>query len=316
MPTTPGITEPPLRFAIPNEPLAALALVSISEGLPAAHGVSVDPIATTCGARALSALIDGEYDLALTTDVALARRAFDSDALCVLATIGAGEDDSRVIARKSAGIATVADLEGRRIGTVHAGPPHAYLHLLLDRESIAPCGVDLVFLEPDEGAEGFRSGDLDVLATRPPLLDALIEELGADAVVFEAAIQPAKELLLVTRRDVLESRRPAIEALLAAFIAAEQTATDIDRVSDATAQWLGTTQEEAVRQLASAELQVRLDQAALVAIEQQARWIVSSPCFPDVTTATPLPNVLGLVDAGPLAAVDANRIGLLGWEAR
>lgn len=307
--------SPPLRFAIPNEPLAALALVAISEDLPGRRGLYLDPIATSCGARSLDALIGGEYDLALTSDFAVAVRAFDTDGFRVIASIGSACDDSGVVSLRSAGILTPHDLVGRRIGTFRNGPPHSYLHLLLQSEGIEREDVEVVFLDAGEGASELRSGELDAVCAREPLLSALTAGFGRDVVLLQTPTPPTKPLLLVASTSVLESRRHDIETLLACLMAAEKPAAEIDSACEATGAWLGVSPGSLTRRLVSADLRVRLEQATVVAIEQQTRWILNTPCFSEIPPGSPLPNALDLVDPAPLGAVDPRRVSIIGWDS-
>ncbi len=285
---------PPLRFAAPTEPLAAIATVAHESGLFSAHGANVDFVAVDCGIRALDDLLAREYELALASDVALARRTLDTQDFRIVATIAVAEDDSRVVARRSAGIEVAAHLAGKRIGVVRDGQPHCYLHTLLESESLAEDDVELVFLEADEGAQALLDGTIDAYATRPPTIDRLANELGDDAVVLAAPVNPSKMLSLVVHPDVLEHRADELVSVLAALIDAEGD----------------------VAPLTGADFTVHLGQDLLVALEEHARWIIGSPCFSKVAETTPIPDTLAVVDPEPLASLDPNRVRLLGWSAR
>ena len=285
---------PPLRFAAPTEPLAAIATVAHESGLFSAHGANVDFVAVDCGIRALDDLLARECDLALAPDVALARRTIDTQDFRIVATIAVAEDDSRVVARRSAGIETAAQLAGKRIGVVRDGQPHCYLHTLLESESLAEGDVEVVFLEADEGAQALLGDTIDAYATRPPTIDRLANEMGDDAVVLAAPVNPSKMLSLVVHPDVLEHRTDQLVSVLAALIDAEGD----------------------VAPPTGADFTVHLGQDLLVALEEHARWIISSPCFSEVTETTPIPDTLAVVDPEPLASIDPNRVRILGWNAR
>ncbi len=315
-PSRPGPDASALRFAIPNEPLAVPVIVTYESDLFTEHGVTVDATPVECCTRALDALIEGEYDVSLATDVALAARSIDSDGFRILATVAVAEDDSRVVARRSAGIETAADLAGKRIGVVRSGQAHCYLHTLLESESLLENAVELVFLENSEGHDALHSGDIDAYATRPPMIGRLVGDLRSDAVILEAPVSPTKTLSLVVRDDVLEHRPDDVALLLSALIESEELTSDRQHVGSVGAPWLDTLPDVLSADVATANFRVQLDQALIVALEEQMRWIIGSPCFEDVPSVTAMPDVLTLVDPSPLWSLDPSRVRIIGWEPR
>ena len=61
------------------------------------------------------------------------------------------------------------------------------------------------------------------------------------------------------------------------------------------------------RALAGARLEVTLEQALLLSLEDEARWAMSS----HVATATTVPDYLRLLDLGPLTRVRPDRVSVI-----
>ncbi|MCR8897754.1 ABC transporter substrate-binding protein [Gordonia sp. GONU] len=104
-------------------------------------------------ARGLSAPLNIPYQVAFVLDVA--------------------GDNEALVARNGTGIATVADLKGKRVATAFASTAHYSLLAALHQAGIDPKDVDLIDLQPQASLAAWQRGDVDAVYTWLPTLDEL-----------------------------------------------------------------------------------------------------------------------------------------------
>lgn len=104
-------------------------------------------------ARGLSAPLNIPYQVAFILDVA--------------------GDNEALVARDGAGIGSIADLRGKRIGTAFASTAHYSLLAALDRNGLSASEVKLVDLQPQASLAAWERGDIDAVYTWLPTLDQL-----------------------------------------------------------------------------------------------------------------------------------------------
>ncbi len=121
-------------------------------------------------------------DLAGNAETQALRQSVMHPDLRILMTVTEGM--YRMVARKSSGIQTVADLKGKRISTVGSNSSSYYLHRMLARAGLTEADVTIVPAMPDKGADMLIAGEVDALATYEPEPERARQALGANAVEF------------------------------------------------------------------------------------------------------------------------------------
>ncbi len=84
-------------------------------------------------------------------------------------TIGfhvAGARGEGILARKGAGIRTLADLKGKRIGFFRASTAHYGLFMALQKNQITPEQVTLLSMAPAQQLAAMRAGEIDACKRR------------------------------------------------------------------------------------------------------------------------------------------------------
>jgi len=109
----------------------------------------------------------------------------------------------RIIARKSAGIRTLADLRGKRITTVPQTSAHYYLFRMLASAGVPESAVTLVTADRDSMAVAVARHDADAISMWEPEAQKALEALGDDASVFENIDIYREWFSLYTTTDVL-----------------------------------------------------------------------------------------------------------------
>jgi sulfonate transport system substrate-binding protein len=133
----------------------------------------------------------------------------------------------RVVARRSAGIARLADLRGKKIITPANTSAHYHLVRMLATVGVDESAVTLVSVPTAEMAAAVRDGRADALSMWEPEAQRLVDMLGRDAIVFQDNGVYRELFSLYTSTEVLNdaSRR----AQLVTFVRGLLTATDTVR---------------------------------------------------------------------------------------
>jgi sulfonate transport system substrate-binding protein len=133
----------------------------------------------------------GEADLATNAETQLLRESLTNPDLRIIMTVT--ESFYRLVARRSAGIATLADLKGKRAMLPRNTSAHYYLVAMLRTVGLTEEDVEIVNLPPAQGdqtgmdqmSDALARGDVDVISIWEPEPEDAIHELGDDAIVFQ-----------------------------------------------------------------------------------------------------------------------------------
>jgi NitT/TauT family transport system substrate-binding protein len=133
----------------------------------------------------------GEADLATNAETQLLRESLTNPDLRIIMTVT--ESFYRLVARRSAGIETVADLAGKRVMLPRNTSAHYYLVAMLRTAGLTEDDVEVVNLLPAQGdqtgmdqmSDALARGDVDAISIWEPEPEDAIHRLGGDAVVFQ-----------------------------------------------------------------------------------------------------------------------------------
>lgn len=123
----------------------------------------------------------GEADLATNAETQALRVSVDHPDLRIILTVSEGL--YRIVARRSAGIATIKDLRGKRITTVPNTSSAFFLHKMLGRGGLSEADVTITPLIPLERmTAALKAREVDAVVIWEPESQRSLETLGADAI--------------------------------------------------------------------------------------------------------------------------------------
>ncbi|NLX94653.1 MAG: ABC transporter substrate-binding protein [Rhodopirellula sp.] len=290
-----------------REPLGALVQIAASRGFFAEEGLELTLVEKyPTGKRALDGLLAGEVEITGVSEAPLVFASFERNDLRVLATVGASDDESCILARRDAGIEQPGDLRDKRIGTQRASAVHYFLSLFLLRHGMSANDVDVSFLAAESLPEALADGRIDAFAMREPFASQAIKLLGADNVVlFREPGLYLKTYNLVTIQSVLDDKPAAVAAMLRAILRAEEYAGEYpQRVIDFLAARLGMERSAVSGLWEALDLRVSLGQELLTSLEDEARWAVRS----GYVQADAIPNYLDVLELEPLESLQPTAV--------
>jgi len=214
--------------AAPEEPLQKIVLgwtpgsgapqiaVAIDQGIWKNAGLEVEVVAFPTGREALEALLGGQLDVATLAELPATTAAIQNQAFKVV-TVLSRYEANKVLARRSAGIASLADLEGKRIG-ITLGTNMQFMA----EEVLASLGAEaeLVNVSPPDMVTALTKGDIDAAVTFPFFYRSIAEALGDDLIEFTPGVYKTNFVLGVSD-EALAKRGREIEVFMQGIAAAE-----------------------------------------------------------------------------------------------
>ncbi len=174
----------------------------------------------------------GHADLATNSETQTLRGSVAGPDLRIIFTVA--ECPYRIVARRSAGIAALADLRGKRMATQLDSSGAYFLECMLRTAGLTPADVTLVpFMAHTETPlslvpEALRSGKIDAAALWEPQPQRAKVALGTDAIEFSDPVIYTEKFNLSTTQANLDNPdlRKRIVAFVRALIAAAKRLKD------------------------------------------------------------------------------------------
>ena len=179
------------------------------------------------GVRSLTA---GDVLLATNAETQLLRETVDNPDLRIIMTVT--ESFYRLVARRSAGIETLADLKGKRVITPRRTSAGYYVVAMLESVGLTEDDIELVpFPQGDNVRDAMdkmsdvaMAGDADVVSIWEPEAEDAIHDFGDDAIVFQDRSVYREVFNLHTTATALAD--PQKRSQIVAFVRAIADATD------------------------------------------------------------------------------------------
>jgi len=219
-----NVENPALRFHGFRESFEiAPILLGADSYFPAGISIKRGGIPNLVGAEAVGGYGDpGVADVASHAETQLLRYSLKNPDLRAIMTVTEGL--YRVVGRRSAGIATPADLKGKRIATLIDTSAGFFLQKLLEREGLSLADVELVDVPLDRMGEALAEGKVDALSIWEPEAEEGAQALGADMIEFSGkGIYREIFNLNTTAANLADpEKRKNIKEFLRAIIKAQQ----------------------------------------------------------------------------------------------
>ncbi len=188
------------------------------------RGVNVKIVPFPTGAAALEALAGGAVDVANGGDVPTSAAALKNPHLRVFAD-GAIWPEGRFVARRSAGINSIAELAGRKIAVPLGSSAHYFASRFLTEASVK---ADLVQTGPAEIVTAITNHNVDAIAVFQPALAKAVAALGSDVVELQGRQKYNQHSLYLANENVLASKKQAVGKFVAAIRDADAPLTGKD----------------------------------------------------------------------------------------
>jgi NitT/TauT family transport system substrate-binding protein len=261
------------------------------------------------GRLALLALLHGEpLDIVTVAPTPIMLNSFDRDDVRIIATFVEAHDDDKVIAHTESAIATVTDLQGKKIGVPKETSAHFFLELFLVEHGLSPTQVEVVDLKPPDVPNALANRHVDAVAIWEPHATRVKELLHERAIQISSPGTYRATFNFVALYDFVHKRQHTVTRFLNAIDRANRFISDQrGEAQTIVAQRLRLERATVAKLLDQFSYRLYLDQLLLLDLESQARWAIKS----QLTDKTIVPNYLHLVSFDGLQRVNPKAVTMV-----
>ena len=288
----------------------ALLLVALDQQFFSRNGLDVTLRKYDTGAGAVDGMVNGEADIAVgIAEYPLVGRAFQKEMVRVIANMDKAEF-VYLVGRKDRGIEKIADLKGKRVGTTVGTAAHFYLGRLLELNSMNINDITLVDLKtPEEWVNAVADGDIDAVVTAQPYANSARDRLGTNATMLSAQAGQFLNALVISSEAWLAQHPGLAERFLQSLAQAEDyLKSHPAEAKDIVMEGLSLDAPYMETVWSQNQFSVSLDQSLILAMEDEARWMISNK----LTSETTVPNFLDYIYVDALKAVKPEAVKIAG----
>lgn len=254
----------------------APVLLAARDHYPAGASVRNGGIGNLVGAPRVEGLGDGTpADVATHAETQALRYSVANPDIRIIMTVTEGS--YRIVARRSAGIARIADLKGKRIATLSTTSAGYFLSRMLESDGVRYDEVAAIRISPIEDMAGaLQRREVDAVAIWEPHAGNALAVLGTDAISFPGdGIYRELFNLNTTAANLAD---PDKRARIVAFVRAVITASARIRAEPQTAQALvaqtgGFEMDEVVRAWPTLNFLAALPDDLLDVLVAEEQWL-------------------------------------------
>jgi NitT/TauT family transport system substrate-binding protein len=278
------------------------------QGYFEAEGLRVTIQPHSIGKAALAAALDGKADLATVGDLPIMFAAVSGRPVVVVASIFASEEDFGIVGRQDSGITTPSSLRGKRVGATFGTGGHFFLTSFLLREKLSVRDVTVVDLKVEDMAEALAQKRVDAVSVWEPILGNVRAALGADGLSFSGMGVYGGLFNLAGTRAFVAAHPEKMEMALRALTKGAKLCREAPSAArEITARFMKTEAASLERLWPLYRFQVTLDQALILALEDEARWAVKNR----LTDRAAEVNFLDVISIDALKAVAPDAVTII-----
>lgn len=274
-------------------------LIAKEKGYFQANGLDVEMTEYPSGPPAVSDLLSGKIDLTVAADFVGVSNIFTHPDLRILAQLSR-HDVFRLIARKDKNITEPKDLKGKKIGVTRKSVGEFFLGRFLALNDLKLGDVQITDLPPQEIVKQLNNGQIEATVIFDPHAYSLRKSLADKVIIWSAQGEQKIFALLYSTDAFVKSRPQNVESYLRALLAAEQFLNNNDNEArQILAKKMGYEQAYVDEIWPEFDFRLSLDQALLLTMEDQARFIIDNK----LTDQLKVPNYLENIAFAPLEKV-------------
>jgi len=289
-----------VTIAFPGLVMAAPLMVADAQGRFRKAHVEVIPQRFLLGKDALKSVLDGKADLAIVADTPFMFALMNGGDIGILAGLSQSRRALAIVARNDRGIQDLKDLTGKTVGLTMGTNLTYFFDAMMQVNGIAASSVKVANMKTDESILAFKAGQIDAAVLFQPFLAKLEADIGPQMKVFYGEDVYAFRFLLVGKSTYIERHPEEIRRVLSALIAATQSIRDHPaEARRVVGEAVKLDQTTMAKIFDPEDFAVTLDQAMLLALEDQTRWAMQR----GLVKAGAVPNYLTHMKYRPLEAV-------------
>ncbi|NOS67199.1 MAG: ABC transporter substrate-binding protein [Candidatus Peribacteraceae bacterium] len=308
VPADPGPLQK-IRIGVESGLLPSAVWIAESQGYFHENGIELEITSFPSGRAALTSMLSTDVlDMATVAQPPLVLNSFTRDDFSIIAGMVTSANDLKVLARRDRKITKPADLRGKTVGITKNSTGHYFLALFLSQYGLDLESVKLVDMEASSLPQALADGKVDAVSTWEPNAFKAKKLLGENVVQLESEGRFREDFYFVAFSQWAKENAELLKKFLLAVDKANMFIADNPGESQkiiAGALKLDTSFVSSVWKDYSYKL--FLDQSVLLALEQQARWMVEDK----IVQGRRPPNYLNFIFFDALEAAKPDSITII-----
>lgn len=282
------------------QPQSTLVHIAMAKGYFIEEGLDVQPIMRTFGKASLQTVLDHQSDFATVAETPVMFSILKGEKISVIANIEQSTTNNAIVARKDAGIATPADLKGKRIGYTPGTTSEFFLDSLLTANGLLRKDVRPVSVTPEAMLDTIMAKKVDAVSTWNYPLTLITRKLGANGAVFYDREIYTETFNVATQQDFVQKNPETVKRFLRALIKAENFVASNTDEAQTIMSSSTKIDKDLIREVWGAfNYHVVLDHVLLLTLEDETRWAIKNK----LTESTEMPDFRNFIHLGSLMAV-------------
>jgi ABC-type nitrate/sulfonate/bicarbonate transport system substrate-binding protein len=287
---------------------STLIFIAENQNYFSQNGLDIEFHYYDTGLLALNALLSGDVDIASPVgEYAFVGKILDKHQV---KTIGALDkaDYQKLVARKDRGISNPTDLKGKKIGVIRNTQQEYYLIQFLEINGIGMSDVELVSVTVAESVDAIVGGRVDAIMMVPPYTTNAVEKLGDNLIIWPAQSFQLTQQLIICQADWIASNPDLAERFLGSLEKAQNYLSRFPgQVKRIVKERLSLGDDDVARIWSENQFGLSLEQTLIIAMENEARWIIKNNLTPEKQT----PNFLDYIFEDALKAVKPEAVNII-----
>lgn len=259
------------------------------------------------GASAAAGMLNGEADIALAAEFPIVRQVFNKKDITSFGTI-AKYENTFISWRADAGIKTIQDLKGKKIGVTRTTISEFYLGRTLDLNGMNIQQVTLVDIKAPDMEKAITNSEVDAVATWEPWVQQINQHLGKEVITTQLQSGQYAYWNLVSTSEWIKNHPETIKRLIKALAQAETYVSSHKNEAKAIVRERMNFDDVYMEILWQRyQFALSLEQSIIPAMEDEARWMIRN----GLTTEKTVPNFTDYIYEDGLKAVKPEAVNII-----
>jgi ABC-type nitrate/sulfonate/bicarbonate transport system substrate-binding protein len=287
----------------------SLSFIAREKGFWKDQGLEVKVVSFAAGRLALDAMLNGQAQFATAAETPLATGAFRHNTYAIICEMMNTTTETKIIARRDAGITNPTDLRGKRVGVFVGTQAEYFMDAFFAHRGMNRSEVSVVNLQPPDQVIAIANRDIDALVVWQPHAFNALKRLGDNAVVFSNEGFYTSVFSMATLRDYAAKNPDVVEKFLRGLIEAEKfVRKNPDEAMKIVAKQVGIDPADLKEFYGEYQFVVKLSPVLLDALQKEGQWAINSGIVPQ---GSALPSYDEYLYPSALRRIDEGRVDLL-----
>jgi ABC-type nitrate/sulfonate/bicarbonate transport system substrate-binding protein len=271
------------------------------------NGLDAQVFEYESGPPAIAALLAGDVDVAVAADFVGVRNIFTNPQLKII-TQASQHTVFYLLARKDKGIKGPSDMKGKTVGVTRKSAGEFYLGQFLIYNNLRLTDIKIIDLTPSQIINQLESGQLDAAVIFDPHAYNLAKKLGNQVSLWSAQGNQKIFALTYSTDEFTQKHPEIIVKYLRSLIQAEEYTTEYPlEAQKIIAKKLHYENAYVKHMWENFIFTHGLDQALLLTMEDEARWVINNGLIDQKT----VPNYLNFIYFDGLETVKSEAITII-----